>query len=97
MDMNSIRNFTEVFLEITGVIFTVGVFLLVFVIIYMYIVDVTQTSQTIRRNYPVVGRFRYFFEHMGEVFPTVFFCSGQRGVAVQQSAAILGVSSGKEC
>ena len=73
MDMNSIRNFTEVFLEITGVIFTVGVFLLVFVIIYMYIVDVTQTSQTIRRNYPVVGRFRYFFEHMGEFFRQYFF------------------------
>jgi len=39
----------------------------------MYVVDVTQTKQTIRRNYPVVGRFRYFFEHLGEFFRQYFF------------------------
>ncbi|MEH6570362.1 MAG: FMN-binding glutamate synthase family protein [Halioglobus sp.] len=50
-------------------LFGVGI-LLVFVI---YLVDITQTSQTIRRNYPVVGRFRYFFEHLGEFFRQYFF------------------------
>ncbi len=39
----------------------------------MYVVDVTQTSHAIRRNYPVVGRFRYFFEEMGEFFRQYFF------------------------
>ncbi|MEM9315018.1 MAG: FMN-binding glutamate synthase family protein, partial [Pseudomonadota bacterium] len=39
----------------------------------MYLVDTTQTKQTIRRNYPVVGRFRYFFEHLGEFFRQYFF------------------------
>jgi len=39
----------------------------------MYIADVTQTKQAIRRNYPVVGRFRYLFEHMGEFFRQYFF------------------------
>jgi len=38
-----------------------------------YILDVTQTRHAIRRNYPVVGRFRYFFEHMGEFFRQYFF------------------------
>jgi len=42
-------------------------------IIVMYISDVTQTSQAIRKNYPVVGRFRYFFEKMGEFFRQYFF------------------------
>jgi hypothetical protein len=42
-------------------------------IIVMYIIDVTQTTQTIRRNYPVIGRFRYFFEHLGEFFRQYFF------------------------
>jgi glutamate synthase domain-containing protein 2 len=42
-------------------------------IIFLYIADVTQTEQTIRRNFPVVGRFRYFFEHMGEFFRQYFF------------------------
>jgi len=39
----------------------------------LYIIDKTQTEQTIRRNYPVVGRFRYFFEHLGEFFRQYFF------------------------
>jgi len=39
----------------------------------IYVIDKTQTQQTIRRNYPVVGRFRYFFEHLGEFFRQYFF------------------------
>jgi glutamate synthase domain-containing protein 2 len=39
----------------------------------IYVIDKTQTSQTIRRNYPVVGRFRYLFEHLGEFFRQYFF------------------------
>ena len=42
-------------------------------VIVLYIIDVTQTRHTIRRNYPVVGRFRYFFEHLGEFFRQYFF------------------------
>lgn len=38
-----------------------------------YILDVTQTRHAIRRNYPVIGRFRYFFEHIGEFFRQYFF------------------------
>lgn len=40
---------------------------------FAYIVDKTQTKHTIRRNYPVVGRFRYLFEHLGEFFRQYFF------------------------
>jgi glutamate synthase domain-containing protein 2 len=43
------------------------------VIIVLYLIDKTQTKQTIRRNYPVVGRFRYVFEHLGEFFRQYFF------------------------
>ncbi|MCL6269315.1 FMN-binding glutamate synthase family protein [Sansalvadorimonas sp. 2012CJ34-2] len=42
-------------------------------VIAIYFIDKNQTSQTIRRNYPVIGRFRYFFEHMGEFFRQYFF------------------------
>ncbi len=43
------------------------------VVIGMYIVDVTQTSHAIRRNFPVIGRFRYVFERLGEYFRQYFF------------------------
>ncbi len=39
----------------------------------IYVIDVTQTEQTIRRNFPVIGRFRYWFEHLGEFFRQYFF------------------------
>lgn len=45
----------------------------ILVIAVIYLIDKTQTSQTIRRNYPVIGRFRYLFEHMGEFFRQYFF------------------------
>ncbi|HAR61785.1 MAG TPA: FMN-binding glutamate synthase family protein, partial [Alcanivorax sp.] len=32
-----------------------------------------QKAHAIRRNYPLIGRFRYFFEHIGEFFRQYFF------------------------
>jgi glutamate synthase domain-containing protein 2 len=52
-------------------IFVVGLFILF--LIGVYISDVTQTKHAIRRNYPVIGHFRYFFEHMGTFFRQYFF------------------------
>ncbi|WP_420591925.1 FMN-binding glutamate synthase family protein [Bacterioplanoides sp.] len=42
-------------------------------LVFAYFVDVTQTRHTVRRNFPVIGRFRYFFEHLGEFFRQYFF------------------------
>jgi glutamate synthase domain-containing protein 2 len=52
-------------------VFVLGIGLLAVVV--MYVIDVTQTESAIRRNFPVVGRFRYFFENMGEYFRQYFF------------------------
>lgn len=55
-----------------------GLFVLLIIVgiisvVVMYIVDRTQTKHTIRHNFPVVGRFRYIFEHLGEFFRQYFF------------------------
>ena len=42
-------------------------------LVFAYVVDITQTRHTVRRNFPVIGRFRYFFEHLGEFFRQYFF------------------------
>lgn len=39
----------------------------------LYVVDITQTKHAVRHNFPVVGRMRYFFEHLGEFFRQYFF------------------------
>lgn len=45
----------------------------VLAVIVVYIIDVTQTKHAVRRNFPVIGRFRYLFEHLGEFFRQYFF------------------------
>lgn len=45
----------------------------VIVVIVLYIKDINQTQNAIRRNYPVIGRFRYWFERLGEFFRQYFF------------------------
>jgi glutamate synthase domain-containing protein 2 len=57
----------------------------VLAIIIMYIIDVTQTAHTIRRNYPVIGRFRYFFEHLGEFFRQYFFAMDREELPFNRS------------
>ena len=52
-------------------IFMVG--FVVLIIIFLFISDVSQTKDAIRRNYPVIGRFRYLFSTLGEFFRQYFF------------------------
>lgn len=61
-----------------GIVIIIGLLLLLLLggliwLITAYIADVTQTQQTVRRNFPVIGRFRYVFEHLGEFFRQYFF------------------------
>ena len=59
--------------EILAVVMALLVFASVVAVVVLYIADISQTTHAIRRNFPVVGRFRYFFEHMGEFFRQYFF------------------------
>ena len=72
MEMDALKEFALAFIEISALLLALAIGVLILAVVWMYIVDVTQTSQTIRRNYPVIGRFRYFFEHLGEFFGQYF-------------------------
>ena len=52
-------------------VFLIGIVFLVVAVVF--VIDVTQTKHAIRRNFPVIGRFRYWFEHLGEFFRQYFF------------------------
>jgi len=73
MEIDTLKDFALGFIEVSAIVLSLAFGLLIIAIVYMYVVDITQTSQTIRRNYPVIGRFRYFFEHLGEFFRQYFF------------------------
>lgn len=66
-------SFLTAILQILASLFIFLIGLGVFVVIFMYFSDIWQTRHTIRRNYPVIGRFRYVFEHVGEFFRQYFF------------------------
>jgi len=60
-------------LEILSIIFVTLVGIATIAIIVVYFIDRNQTVHAIRRNYPVIGRFRYWFEHLGTFFRQYFF------------------------
>ena len=45
----------------------------VILVVYVYLKDITQKKHAILRNYPLIGRLRYFFEQLGEYFRQYFF------------------------
>jgi glutamate synthase domain-containing protein 2 len=70
---DAVNSFVNGFLSVVATLFVFGICAGIIALIVIYIVDVTQTKQAIRRNYPVVGHFRYYFEHLGEFFRQYFF------------------------
>ena len=73
MDFEQAQGFLLSTLEVMAALFIVFIGISVLAIIVVFILDVTQTKHAIRRNYPVVGHFRYIFEHLGEFFRQYFF------------------------
>lgn len=66
-------NFAVLMLDIAVILFGLVLLAGMITVAVMYYVDKNQTQHSIRRNFPVLGRFRYFFEHMGEFFRQYFF------------------------
>ncbi len=52
---------------------TVIAFLVIGALVVLVIHDVTQKKHTVLRNFPVIGRLRFFFENLGEYFRQYFF------------------------
>lgn len=68
-----ISGFAINFIAAMGILFFAVLVVLAVTGAVLYQKDKHQTAQTIRRNYPLIGRFRYLFEHLGEFFRQYFF------------------------
>ncbi len=60
-------------LSVLSYIFVLLIGLVILTVFVVYIADVSQTRQALRRNYPVIAHFRYLFEHLGGFFRQYFF------------------------
>jgi glutamate synthase domain-containing protein 2 len=52
---------------------TLTAFAVIGLLAFVFIRDITQKKHSVLRNYPIIGRFRYFFEQLGEYFRQYFF------------------------
>lgn len=75
--MDNIFAFVDRFLApLSALLSNIFVFTIAFILflsLVLYVIDIFQTKHTIRRNYPLLGRFRYLFESLGEFFRQYFF------------------------
>lgn len=62
---NSLQFLATLFVFIIGLVFLVAA--------VMFFIDRLQTQDSVRRNYPVIGRFRKLFTELGEFFRQYFF------------------------
>ncbi len=69
MDLNFALTVFNILVQIFIALVGIGVL----VVIGLYFIDRHQTKHAVRRNFPVIGRFRYLFEHLGEFFRQYFF------------------------
>lgn len=60
-------------LTVFAVLFCTLLGFLVIFIVGSFFIDITQTKDSVRRNYPVIGRFRGVFTSLGEFFRQYFF------------------------
>ena len=73
MDMQQIPSFALTVIEFAAILFIFVIGTIALGVIVLYVLDKSQRKHAIRHNYPVIGRFRYIFEHMGEFFRQYFF------------------------
>ncbi|MDO6728339.1 FMN-binding glutamate synthase family protein [Cognatishimia sp. 1_MG-2023] len=71
--MQNSMEMTVDLLQILALLFVCVIGLLVLVALVLFVIDRTQTGDAVRRNYPVIGRFRHLFSELGEFFRQYFF------------------------
>ncbi|TMN22188.1 FMN-binding glutamate synthase family protein [Lentibacillus cibarius] len=55
------------------------------IVVYIFFVDRTQRQHPVLRNYPVVGRVRYFFEKIGPELRQYFFNNDREGKPISRN------------
>ena len=73
MSMNIFFQYAMIGLVSLSALFIFMIGLLFFYAVFLFIIDKGQTKDSIRHNYPVIGRFRTIFTELGEFFRQYFF------------------------
>ena len=71
--MSIFSSITMAGIDYLSTLFVFSIALFVLVLAVLFVIDISQTRDAVRRNYPVIGRFRYLFSTLGEFFRQYFF------------------------
>lgn len=84
-------------LEILALTFVFAVGVVVLLAGILFVIDRIQTSDAVRRNYPVLGRFRHIFSALGEFFRQYFFAMDREELPFNRAQRewVARASSGK--
>jgi len=85
VDTDRLQNFLFYALEWMAVIFIATLGIIAVTVAVMFFLDISQKTHAIRRNYPVIGRFRYLFERLGEFFRQYFFAMDREELPFNRS------------
>ncbi len=77
-------NIADVMTVIGFVLVTAIIVVLLIIGIYIFFVDRTQRQHPVLRNYPIVGRARYFFEKIGPELRQYFFNNDREGKPISR-------------
>ncbi|MED4532830.1 FMN-binding glutamate synthase family protein [Metabacillus fastidiosus] len=72
-------NIADIFTVVGFTFIALVTIILVVIVIYLFIFDRSQKAHSILRNYPVLGRVRYFFEQVGPEFRQYWFNNDTEG------------------
>ena len=65
---------------------TMAGFVIIATLVVLFVKDVTQKKHTVLRNYPLIGRLRYFLEEMGEYFRQYLFMNDREEMPFNRAA-----------
>ncbi|MEO1612482.1 MAG: FMN-binding glutamate synthase family protein, partial [Pseudomonadota bacterium] len=84
-------------LEVLAAAFVLVIGLIAAAVVVMFILDRAQGEDAVRRNYPVIGRFRHLFTELGEFFRQYFFAMDREEMPFNRDPVPLGAraSAGK--
>jgi len=71
--MSLFADFSITSIHVLTTLFVFAAAVVFLIVAVMFVIDVSQTADAVRRNYPVIGRFRRLFTTLGEYFRQYFF------------------------
>lgn len=75
MDSMGFAHWLVVLVETCALLFLLLMIVAVLIVSVVWVIDRNQTHNSVLRNYPVIGHFRYWFLHLGEFFRQYLYSS----------------------